>query len=160
MRLLINIVNEYDQYHQRLIKENANLDCTKLLGMIVYKNFFPRDFAKLHRREGMVFKVMQLKDSFISFAQADIINREKNIDDFLESSKRDSHLKINELRKLFMDELCRQLSGIVNTIDIDSHSYSPYDIAKTKIYLTNYSIRLDFIILIHIIMDLHIPILT
>ena len=37
MRLLINIVNEYDQYHQRLIKENANLDCTKLLGMIVYK---------------------------------------------------------------------------------------------------------------------------
>lgn len=51
MRLLINIVNEYDQYHQRLVKENANLDSTKLLGMIVYKNFFPRDFAKLHRRE-------------------------------------------------------------------------------------------------------------
>lgn len=132
MRLLINIVNEYDQYHQRLIKENANLDCTKLLGMIVYKNFFPRDFAKLHRREGLVFKVMQLKDTFISFAQADIINQEKNIDDLLESSKRDSHLKINELRKLFMDELCGQLSGIVNTIDIDSRSYSPYDIAKNE----------------------------
>ena len=66
MRLLINIVNEYDQYHQRIIKENANLDCTKLLGMIVYKNFFPRDFAQLHRREGKVFQVMQLKETFIS----------------------------------------------------------------------------------------------
>lgn len=132
MRLLINIVNEYDQYHQRIIKENANLDCTKLLGMIVYKNFFPRDFAKLHRRAGKVFQVMQLKGTFISFAQADIIKREKNIDDFFESSKRDSHLKIKELRKFFMDELCRQLSGIVNTIDIGSHSYSPYDIAENE----------------------------
>lgn len=132
MRLLINIVNEYDQYFQRLIKENANLDSTKLLGMIVYKNFFPRDFAMLHRREGKVFEVMQLKDTFISFAQTDIIKHEKDIDDLLESSKRDSHLKIKELRKLFMDELCRQLSGIVNTIDIDSHSYSPYNIAENE----------------------------
>ncbi|WP_289198129.1 hypothetical protein [Bacteroides acidifaciens] len=132
MRMLINIVNEYDQYHQRLIKENANLDCTKLLGMIVYKNFFPSDFAKLHRREGIVFQVMQLKDTFVSFAQTDIIKREKNIDDFVESSKRDSHLKIKELRKFFMDELCRQLSGIVNTIEIGSHSYSPFDIAENE----------------------------
>lgn len=130
MRLLINIVNEYDQYHQRLIKENANLDCTKLLGMIVYKNFFPRDFAKLHRREGMVFKVMQLKDTFISFAQTDIIKREKNIDDLLEYSKRDSHLKIQELRKFFMEQLCSQIRNTVHSITIDSNSYSPIDIAN------------------------------
>ncbi len=130
MRLLINIVNEYDQYHQRLIKENANLDCTKLLGMIVYKNFFPRDFAKLHRREGMVFKVMQLKDTFISFAQEDIIKREKNIDDLLEFSKRDSHLKIQELRKFFMEQLCSQIRNTVYSITIDSNSYSPTDIAN------------------------------
>lgn len=130
MRLLINIVNEYDQYHQRLIKENANLDCTKLLGMIVYKNFFPRDFAKLHRREGMVFKVMQLKDTFISFAQTDIIKREKNIDDLLEFSKRDSHLKIQELRKFFMEQLCSQIRNTVYSITIDSNSYSPTDIAN------------------------------
>lgn len=94
MRLLINIVNEYDQYHQRLIKENANLDCTKLLGMIVYKNFFPRDFAQLHCREGKVFQVMQMKDTFVSFAQADIVKREKYIDELVEVSKRDSHLKL------------------------------------------------------------------
>lgn len=132
MRLLINIVNEYDQYYKRLIKENANLDCTKLLGMIVYKNFFPNDFAQLHRREGMVFQVMQLRDTFISFAQADIIKREKNIEDLIKSSERDSHLKITELRKFFMDELCKQLSGVVNTIDISSHSYSPSDIVENE----------------------------
>lgn len=130
MRLLINIVNEYDQYHQRLIKENANLDCTKLLGMIVYKNFFPRDFAKLHRREGKVFQVMQLKDTFISYAQADILKREKSIEDLLESSKKDSHLKIQELRRFFMEQLCNKIRNTVLSITIDSNSYSPPDIAN------------------------------
>lgn len=130
MRLLINIVNEYDQYHKRLIKENANLDCTKLLGMIVYKNFFPRDFAKLHRREGNVFQVMQLKDAFVSFAQADIIQREKSIEDLLESSKKDSHLKIQELRRFFMEQFCNKIRNTVLSITIDSNSYSPTDIAN------------------------------
>lgn len=137
MRLLINIVNEYDQYHQRLIKENANLDCTKLLGMIVYKNFFPRDFAQLHRREGKVFQVMQLKDTFVSFVQADIVKREKYIDELVELSKRDSHLKIKELRRFFIDELCNHLQGSVNTITIDSTSYAPTSIAgEEKLFTT------------------------
>lgn len=128
MRLLINIVNEYDQYHLRLIKENANLDCTKLLGMIVYKNFFPRDFAKLHRREGMVYKLLQLKDTFIDFAQTDIIKREKNIDDLLDFSKKDSHLKIQELRRFFMDDICRQIGNTVYTITLGSNKHTPYNI--------------------------------
>lgn len=129
MRLLINIVNEYDQYHQRLIKENANLDCTKLLGMIVYKNFFPRDFAKLHRREGMVFQVMQLKDTFVSYAEAQLDKQEQDFDQLIESSKRDNHLKIGELRSLFMNELCNHLQNTVETITLDSNVYAPSRIA-------------------------------
>lgn len=148
MRLLINIVNEYDQYHQRLIKENANLDCTKLLGMIVYKNFFPRDFAQLHRREGKVFQVMQMKDTFVSFAQADIVKREKYIDELVEASKRDSHLKLKELRRFFIDELCNHLQGSVNTITIDSTSYAPKSIAvDEKLFttlLTKKSLRYSY----------------
>ena len=148
MRLLINIVNEYDQYHQRLIKENANLDCTKLLGMIVYKNFFPRDFAQLHCREGKVFQVMQMKDTFVSFAQADIVKREKYIDELVEVSKRDSHLKLKELRRFFIDELCNHLQGSVNTITIDSTSYAPKSIAvDEKLFttlLTKKSLRYSY----------------
>lgn len=128
-RLLVNIVNEYDQYHQRLVKENDNLDCTKLLGMIVYKNFFPRDFAQLHRREGMVYKFMSLKDKFITYALNDINKREKEIEELLESSKRDSHLKIEELRSFFIEVLCRHLQGSkVNTIKLENHSYAPSEI--------------------------------
>lgn len=133
MRLLINIVNEYDQYHQRLIKENANLDNTKLLGMIVYKNFFPRDFAKLHRREGLVFEFLELKNKFIESAQSDVVRREKELEDLFESSKRDTHLQISELRALFITNLCNHLQGdIIRTIDINNHSYTPSDIAENE----------------------------
>lgn len=135
-RLLVNIVNEYDQYHRRLIKENDNLDCTKLLGMIIYKNFFPRDFAKLHRREGMVYSLMTLKDKIIVYAQEDINKREKEIDDLIELSQRDSHLKINELRGLFMNEICDRLKGTrVTKININSQSFPPTEIiAKDDLY--------------------------
>lgn len=132
MRLLVNIVNEYDQYHKRLINDNDNLDGTKLLAMIVYKNFFPCDFALLHRREGLVYQFMTLKDKFISFAQEEITRRESEINELVKLSERDSHLKIQELRYFFMEELSNKLNGIkVNTIKIDSLNRSISDIVSS-----------------------------
>lgn len=65
MRILINIVNEFFQYRKMLCNnENHKLDMTKLLAMMVYKNYHPEDFAKLHRRDGRVFKALQLKNRF------------------------------------------------------------------------------------------------
>ena len=51
MRLLRNIANEYQQYRKRLcVAGKISLNPTKLLAMIVYKNYFPRDFALLHNK--------------------------------------------------------------------------------------------------------------
>ncbi len=58
MRLLNNICNEFYIYHQQII------DCTsqsELLGLIVFKNFFPKDFALMHRGEGVVQLMMDAK---------------------------------------------------------------------------------------------------
>ena len=56
MRILTNIANEYSQYRKKLYETSKkHLSLTKLLAMIVYKNYFPRDFAQLHRREGKVY---------------------------------------------------------------------------------------------------------
>ena len=49
MRILTNIVNEYKQYRDKLCRNNQQLNYTKMLAMIVYKNYYPQDFAKLHR---------------------------------------------------------------------------------------------------------------
>ena len=61
MRILINIVNEYKQYREKLCTDKTRkLNLTKLLAMIVYKNYYPQDFAQLHRREGKVYSCIQV----------------------------------------------------------------------------------------------------
>jgi hypothetical protein len=74
MRLLKNIYNEFYIYHNKLEEDNSNqneaqqikLDNNKLLGMIVYKNIFPRDFSDLQLGEGFVYCVIQSREKIIS----------------------------------------------------------------------------------------------
>jgi hypothetical protein len=58
MRILKNIVNEFIQYRSKLDKK---LKPENLLGMIIYKNYHPKDFAQLHNQEGVVFNVFKNK---------------------------------------------------------------------------------------------------
>lgn len=74
MRLLKNIYNEFYIYHTKLEEDNTNqneaqqikLDNNKLLGMIVYKNIFPRDFSDLQLGQGFVYCVLQSRENTIS----------------------------------------------------------------------------------------------
>ncbi|UPT69534.1 MAG: P-loop NTPase fold protein [Flavobacterium sp. JAD_PAG50586_2] len=83
MRLLKNIVNEYKIYFEKLTKEtNINLTPDKLISFVVYKNLYPEDFAKLHKNEGMVYKLFNsdtkpLKERFIEKQSAEIIEIKK-----------------------------------------------------------------------------------
>lgn len=62
MRLLINIFHEYVLYKDCLIPD---LDQNKLFSIIVYKNLFPDDFGKLHKREGVLYKFISNKKEYI-----------------------------------------------------------------------------------------------
>ncbi|OOM05894.1 hypothetical protein [Clostridium saccharobutylicum] len=82
MRLLKNIYNEFYIYHNKLEKDNLKqsdsekieLDKNKLLGMIVYKNIFPRDFSDLQLGQGFVYCVLESREKFIS-KEIEEINR-------------------------------------------------------------------------------------
>lgn len=54
MRLLKNIYNEYSIYNKKI---GEGQDKTKLLAMIIYKNFYPNDFSKLHKKQGLLYEV-------------------------------------------------------------------------------------------------------
>lgn len=74
-RIINNLLNEYLVYRQRFFCSRLltygvsktdetkipsfNKDSNKLLAIIVYKNIFPTDFAKLLKGEGFVFKVLE-----------------------------------------------------------------------------------------------------
>ncbi|MDU4912384.1 hypothetical protein [Clostridium baratii] len=99
MRLLKNIYNEFVIYYNRL--NIIELDCNKMLSIIVYKNLFPRDFSDLQLNQGFVFSLFDKKDEFIEdmikLLKSEIKEKEKTI----ELSKNECTKSLNELDIIF-----------------------------------------------------------
>lgn len=110
MRILQNIVHEFTDYKNKLSKGEQHLDLAKLLAMIVYKNYHPKDFALLHKRDGKVYKCISKKREFINILTKDIERRKADLLKEKEKRLQDEHLSIVELRLLFLYEIANSLS--------------------------------------------------
>lgn len=110
MRILQNIVHEFTDYKNKLSKGEQHLDLAKLLAMIVYKNYHPKDFALLHKRDGKVYKCISKKREFINILTKDIEQRKADLLKEKEKRLQDEHLSIVELRLLFLYEVANSLS--------------------------------------------------
>lgn len=138
MRILTNIVNEYKQYRDKLCEANDfQLDKTKLLGMIVYKNYYPQDFALLHRREGKIYKCISSKSNFISLALKAIEESENALSEKEQIFKQDANLSKTDLRRLFLFKLWDKLSYKPFSVYIKDACYSFEQIAKNEVYFDN-----------------------
>ena len=106
MRLLKNIVNEFDQYWKKLGSNGKShqLKPSKLLAMITYKNFFPEEFVKLHRREGRVYDCLSNKPKYIEFALKSIESKLALFDKEEDALKQTNHLRIDELRSVYAEK--------------------------------------------------------
>ena len=133
MRILTNIVNEYKQYRDKLCEANGvQLNKTKLLGMIVYKNYYPQDFALLHRREGKIYKCISSKSKFIPLALKAIEESENALSEKEQILKRNATLSKTDLRRLFLFKLWDKLSSNVISIKIDNNYYTAEQIASDE----------------------------
>lgn len=98
-RLLNSIINEYKIYKSVLGDE---LDCTKLLAIIVYKNVEPSDFENLNNRKGYVYSLFKNVNSLfiekIGLIEEDIKTAEKS----KENSQKEILNSINELRAVYI----------------------------------------------------------
>lgn len=110
MRILRNIVHEFTDYRIKLSKGEQHLNLAKLLAMIVYKNYHPKDFALLHKRDGKVYKCISKKREFINILTKDIEQRKTDLLKEKEKRLQDEHLSIVELRLLFLYEIANSLS--------------------------------------------------
>lgn len=106
MRLLINIYNEYIIYKNNLNSDSLNYN--KLLALIVCKNFYPFDFAKLHIREGAIYQLFANKPKYIeeqtkqyNFNKNSLLSQIKEIEN--ENIKSLEELKIIYLGRLFAE---------------------------------------------------------
>lgn len=133
MRILTNIANEYSQYRKKLYETSKkHLSLTKLLAMIVYKNYFPRDFAQLHRREGKVYNCICQKPEFVKEAIKVLDKQAKELEDTKTLFESNRHLKENDLRLLFLYEMKEQISNPILSIQLNNRSYSLEQISKNE----------------------------
>ena len=125
MRILTNIVNEYKQYRDKLCEaSDFQLNKTKLLGMIVYKNYYPQDFALLHRRDGKIYKCISSKSNFIPLALKAIEESENALSKKEQIFKQDANLSKADLRRLFLFNLWHRLSNRPLSVRIENNYYS------------------------------------
>lgn len=138
MRILTNIVNEYKQYRDKLCEaSDFQLNKTKLLGMIVYKNYYPQDFALLHRREGKIYKCISSKSNFILLALKAIEESENALSKKEQIFKQDANLSKTDLRRLFLFKLWNKLSYKPFSVYIKDAYYSFEQIAKNEVVFDN-----------------------
>ena len=133
MRILTNIVNEYKQYRDKLCaNQGVQLNKTKLLAMIVYKNYYPQDFALLHRRQGKIYECINSKVYFISQALKIIEGKENNLKQQEQDYKKDLNLSKIDLRRLFLFNLWHTISQNLMSIQIGNEYYTLEQIAKNE----------------------------
>lgn len=124
MRLLLNIVNEYHQYRLRLKREDSHqIDNNKLLGMIVYKNYYPNDFSLLPKHDGKLYSALcqNQKRKYIEIAiNKVLIKREELAKKKLETLHAVQHLNAKELRMIYVMAYVAKMSGAVVTIKVNN----------------------------------------
>jgi hypothetical protein len=59
MRLIKNIVNEYDVYANVLVKDGLELDPNKLFAMVAIRNLHPNAYADLVKRRGAIYGIIE-----------------------------------------------------------------------------------------------------
>lgn len=107
MRLLINIVNEFDLYRLKIASHNMD----KLMAMIIYKNLYPFDFEKLVLGTGNMYNLIskkeELKDDIVCKLKKDI----NSIDEKLEILEKENLTDIEELRKVYLFTMISGING-------------------------------------------------
>lgn len=131
MRILNNIANEYKQYRENLCSKSGRLDHTKLLAMIVYKNYEPNDFALLHKCQGAVYKCITSRSIFTKEALKEIENKEKILNESKRLYEENKHLRENELRYIFLHKIGEHNGVGITNMALGDGWHSVQEISET-----------------------------
>lgn len=147
-RLLVNIVNEYLVYLNEFnpgLKEANKIDLEKLFCMIVYKNFYPADFADLHQSKGWLYdffnkKKKKMQNSLIMQIDSEL----ESLRTSLSGAEKELFDYEIDLRAAYMFKVLRDSNVNPKTIQISNTATFIKDIidnpAKFKIFIESPSI--------------------
>lgn len=100
MRLMNNIVNEFAAYREMISTQGHGL---RFLGMVIFKNFFPAEFAKLYERtDSLLARVFARKREIIEAKVTEFNSEQKKVKTAIAASERERLNDIAELQSLYM----------------------------------------------------------
>ena len=108
LRLLKNVCNEFYTY-QKMIPDCASEE--ELLGMIFFKNFFPKEFALMHREDGVMKIILEEKSRVQQEVVEVAMNAVKGLADEIVGIKEDEIQDVKRLEWLYYANVMRLASG-------------------------------------------------
>jgi hypothetical protein len=124
MRILNNIFNEYIIYRKKLLNGNTSfLNPLKLFSMIVYKNIYPNDFAKLQYNNGIVYSIFQQKQNIIAEKIAELQHEVKEWENQLILLDKEHLESEKEIRTIYWNEAVGYNANIT-MVQINGNNYS------------------------------------
>lgn len=135
MRLLFNVANEFIVYKRRLdsdsseSKDKLKLDDTKLLAVIVYKNRYPDDFAKLNQRQGKLWDVLSTKDKLLDALTSKIKADISDIREKIALAEAEDAIDLNELKRSYLAVYLLKYPNLAK-FDINGSRYSVDNVYK------------------------------
>lgn len=110
LRLIRNIFNEYVVYSVNLKADGEGLlNPNKLLAVLIYKNVIPKDFAALHRQEGVLSRVLARYEEYVSKIEGEIRSGISSIETDLKIGEAQVLRDQSELRKVYAMEIIRRI---------------------------------------------------
>lgn len=116
MRLLKNIYNEYKIYDNQL----TNLDRVKLLAIMVYKNFYPKDFSLLHKDEGAVFSIFKNRSVYIKDIDSKFTKEVEDIQKEIKQIENEQISSVEELRKIYLYTIISKIPNNPQYLRVDN----------------------------------------
>ena len=130
MRLLKNIINEYMFYVDKIHNQkNVNL-----FSLIVYKNLFPSDFAKLQYGEGKLADFIKSKGKIVDEICRESENKILNLKQKISDIQKEQFDNVRDLRRLYLFTFFQKKGHFVNKSQLDLLSQDEMfsNILKTK----------------------------
>ena len=126
LRELKNIVNEYTLFEKSLrthMSEDVDNYEQKLLAVIIFKNLYPQDFAKVYLKHGLFYSVFQHKDLFYDGLTKEL--REKS--NVALQTMNEAREKIVTIRKQYLNKLNKGFT--VTKLIKDGYDYTLEQVA-------------------------------
>ncbi|WP_276090446.1 P-loop NTPase fold protein [Pedobacter sp. JY14-1] len=130
MRTLKNIYNEYVLYKKKI---GLNLNPEKLLAIIVYKNFYPSDFAELNESKGVISETFLFKKSAATQINKGKSEQLEQIDSEIRELQKQFIVNLTELRSVYVVELARKISNAYR-YRIDGTFYHLHELTNEELF--------------------------